>query len=130
MSEEELKAKNEKESEESSAADAAKYLQSVKESLLNVSLSIIEGCATEDVAEDLGKLDDTEKKSSSSASDSQSSIIIISNFLLDVSKTYPELENKLASELLGRMKGNVDVKSSSVSNTCQRNGCVLAFGMI
>lgn len=48
-----------------------------------------------------------------SSSDSQDTIIIMSNFLLDVSKTYPELESKVASELCQRLKGCIDLKSPS-----------------
>ena len=114
LSEEELKAKKEKEIEEKSAAEATKLLQTVKDTLISTCLNIIESSDTSNVS--LANSDElTTKQSEDVVNDLSSCVIIMANFLLGVSKSYPDLESNIATKLLERLKGKVDVKSPSVS---------------
>lgn len=114
LSEEEIKAKKEKEIEEKSAAEATKLLQTVKKSLFSTCLNIIESSDTSNLPS--ANSDElTTKQSEDEVNDPSSCVIIMANFLLDVSKTYPDLEFNIATQLLERLKGKVDVKSPSVS---------------
>jgi len=112
LSEEELKAKKEKEVEEKSAAEATKLLQTMKDTLISTCLNIIESSDTSNVpptnSEDITTKQDV-------VNDPSSCVIIMANFLLGVSKSYPDLESNIATKLLERLKGKVDVKSPSVS---------------
>ena len=137
LTEDELKAKREKEIEESSAAEAKKFLLTVKDSLVNISVQIIESSmgpnakadsdtAGQMVAEQQSNV--TNEKEPLSSSDSQDTIIIMSNFLLYVSKLYPELESKVASELCQRLKGCIDLKSPSHCRV--KSGCESRFAAL
>eukprot|EP00571_Detonula_confervacea_P003423 CAMPEP_0172329052 /NCGR_PEP_ID=MMETSP1058-20130122/60671_1 /TAXON_ID=83371 /ORGANISM="Detonula confervacea, Strain CCMP 353" /LENGTH=4507 /DNA_ID=CAMNT_0013046199 /DNA_START=90 /DNA_END=13614 /DNA_ORIENTATION=- len=115
LTKDELKAKREKEIEETSAAEVKEYLQeTVKESLCKISLDIIEG--TGSVAE--------ENIENPIPGDSQGVIIVISNFLLDICA----LESNFALELLRRLKAKLDLKSPS---QCQvKSGCEFSFAAL
>ena len=110
LSEEEIKAKKEKEDEEKSAAEATKLLQTMKDTLISTCLNIIESSDASNIA----NLDELTTKQDV-VNDPSSCVIIMANFLLGVSKSYPDLESNIATKLLERLKGKVDVKSPSVS---------------
>ena len=114
LSEEEIKAKKEKEIEEKSAAEATKLLQTMKDTLINTCLNIIESSDTSNVS--LANPNEiTTKQLEDVVNDPSSCVIIMANFLLGVSKSYPDLESNIATKLLERLKEKVDVKSPSVS---------------
>ena len=114
LSEEEIKAKKEKEMEEKSAAEATKLLQTMKDTLISTCLNIIESSDTSNVPP-TNPNEITTKQSEEVVNDPSSCVIIMANFLLGVSKSYPDLESNIATKLLERLKGKVDVKSPSVS---------------
>ena len=111
------------------AAEAKEYLdKTVKESLYKVSLDITEGSTTAS-AELL--------ETSPSNGDSQNVIIIMSNFLLDLSRLYPDIESSIASELLRRVKSKLEDprkqegSASAVKSHCQvRPGSESSFACL
>ena len=96
--------------EEKSAAEATKLLQTVKDTLISTCLNIIENSDTSNVPPT-----NSDEITTKQSEDPSSCVIIIANFLLGVSKSYPDLESNIATQLLERLKGKVDVKSPSVS---------------
>ncbi|KAL7543885.1 hypothetical protein ACHAXR_013277 [Thalassiosira sp. AJA248-18] len=117
--EDELKAEKEKEIEEKLATEAKEYLQTMKESLCKICLNIIEGSVTGEG--ETGNLMVTD-------SDSQGVIVVVSNFLLDITRGYPALESNIASELLQRLKSQLDVKSPSHCRV--KSGCEYSFAAL
>lgn len=114
LTEEELKAKEESEIEEKSAEDARQYSKTVKESLCKTCLDVIErsqgsGSANEDM--ETQQLDESDKKETEDSDSRGVLIAVVSNFLLEIARGYPDLEPSIASELLDRLKSNLDVQS-------------------
>lgn len=114
LTEEELKAKQEKEIEEKSAEEAKQYSNTLKESLCKTCLDVIErsqgsGSAKEDM--ETQQLDDADKKGTEDSDSQGVLIVVVSNFLLEFARGYPDLEPSIASELLDRLKSNLDVQS-------------------
>ena len=112
LSEEEIKAKREKETEEKSAAEATKLLKTMKDTLISTCLNIIESSDASNVVPSNSEEITTKQDV---VNDPSSCVIIMANFLLSVSKSYPDLESNIAPKLLERLKGKVEVKSPSVS---------------
>lgn len=93
--------------EKAAAKEVKEYLQTVKESLCKTCVDMIERSSlVGDGALEAGHLDELK------LSDSDSVTTVISNFLLDLCRTYsPELETKVTTELLRQVKSKLDVRS-------------------
>lgn len=134
LTEEELKAKREKEFEEKDAAKAKQYLESVRESLPRISLNIIEGGSAaekcRDEMESVGTLDDGSGDGDVNA---EGIDVVVATFMLDLCSRFPDDSTKISSELLRRLKANLRVKSPShcqVKIGCETNFAALAHASV
>lgn len=130
LTDEEMRAKREKETEERLAAEAKEYLQTMKDSLCKICLDIIEVSVP---AKDAKTIHEDREKScdrtATEVGDWQEVIVVVSNFLLGIARGYPELESSIATSLLQRLKACLDVKSPShcrVKSSCDEKFAALA----
>jgi hypothetical protein len=139
LTEDELNMVTAKEIEEILAGRAADYLNMVKESLGKISLDIIEGSSRGSAHEDSAKIvklpelpvsaPHVDEDTKYADSDKRGVVIVVSNFILDICRVYPDLESSIGTELLRRLKFCLeDPRRQSEGNTKPPSHCRVKSG--